>query len=148
MTATPATSDMFGFAATPVDAIAGLVADARAAFDAGSTKPLSWRLDTLAALRSALVDREAELLEALRLDLGKPTFEAWTADIGFGISEIDHSVAHLRSWLKPRRVRTPLTFTPGTSQLVPAPPGVEVVSPQAMVTSLNGAPSASATTCA
>ncbi len=125
--ARPPATDTFGFAATPVDAIAGLVADARAAFDEGRTKPLSWRLDILAALRAALVDREAELLEALRLDLGKPTFEAWTADIGFGISEIDHSVAHLRSWMKPRRVRTPLTFKPGTSKLVPEPLGVVTV---------------------
>lgn len=58
----------FGFDATPVDAIAGLVAAARAAYDEGRTKPLAWRLDVLASLRAALVDREADLLEALRLD--------------------------------------------------------------------------------
>ena len=117
----------FGFDATPVGAIAGLVAAARAAYDGGRTKPLAWRLDVLGSLRAALVDREADLLEALRVDLGKPTFEAWTADIGFGISEIDHAVAHLRSWTKSRRVRTPLTFKPGTSKLVPEPLGVVTV---------------------
>ncbi len=120
---TPAT-DTFGFEATPVDAVAGIVAAARAAYEEGRTRPLAWRLATLAKLRAALVDREADLLEALRADLGKPTFEAWTADIGFGIAEIDHAVAHLRSWMSPRRVRTPLTFKPGVSTLLPEPLGV------------------------
>ncbi|MCB1017550.1 MAG: aldehyde dehydrogenase family protein [Acidimicrobiales bacterium] len=123
----PPATDAFGFEATPVDAIAGLVEAARDAFDAGRTRPLAWRLDLLGRVRAALVDREAELLEALRQDLGKPTFEAWTADIGFGISEIDHAVASLRSWAKPRRVRTPVTFQPGVSKLVPEPLGVVTV---------------------
>ncbi len=126
-TDTPATTDTFGFEATPVDAIAGLVGAARSAFDEGRTRPLRWRVDTLAKVRAALVDREADLLEALRLDLGKPTFEAWTADIGFGISEIDHAVAHLRTWSRARRVRTPVAFQPGTSKLVPEPLGVVTV---------------------
>src|SRR5690606_10871144 len=126
-TDTPATTDTFGFEATPVDAIAGIVDEARAAFDAGRTRPLRWRLDTLAKVRAALVDREAELLDALEADLGKPTFEAWTADIGFGISEIDHAVAHLRTWSRARRVRTPVAFQPGTSKLVPEPLGVVTV---------------------
>lgn len=123
---TPAT-DTFGFEATPVAAIAGCVAAARAAFDDGRTRPLHWRLATLAAVRDALVDREADLLEALRLDLGKPVFEAWTADVGFGIKEVDHAVAHLRTWMKPQRVRTPVTFKPGVSRIVPEPLGVVCV---------------------
>lgn len=123
---TPAT-DTFGFDATPVAAIAGCVAAARAAFDDGRTRPLHWRLATLAAVRDALVDREADLLEALRLDLGKPVFEAWTADVGFGIKEVDHAVAHLRTWMKPQRVRTPVTFKPGVSRIVPEPLGVVCV---------------------
>jgi aldehyde dehydrogenase (NAD+) len=122
-TTTP-TTDAFGFEATALEAIAGLVAEARTAFDGGRTRSRRWRLATLAAVRQALVQREEELLEALRLDLGKPVFEAWTAEVGFGIKEIDHAVAHLRTWMRPERVRTPVAFKPGVSRIVPEPLGV------------------------
>lgn len=120
-------ADAFGFEATPVEAVAGLVAAARAAFDDGRTRSLGRRLASLAAVRSAIERREEDLLEALHADLGKPRFEAWTADVGFGLSDIDHTVAHLRGWMKPERVRTPVTFKPGVSRVVPEPLGVVAV---------------------
>lgn len=113
--------------ATPVADIAGVVERARAVFDSGVTRPMSWRIERLRALRRVLVDGEAELLEALHADLRKPSIEGWATDIAVTIGEIDHTLAHLRRWMRPERVRLPLASQPGTGRIVREPLGVALV---------------------
>jgi aldehyde dehydrogenase (NAD+) len=113
--------------ATPLHEITAAVERCRAAYRSGVTRPLEWREQTLRRLRAVLVDRTDELEAALRADLGKPGVEAFAADIGFAIADIDHTLAHLRSWAAPRAVATPLTFQPASSKVVREPLGVAVV---------------------
>jgi aldehyde dehydrogenase (NAD+) len=113
--------------ATSLSEITAVVERARAAYRSGVTRPLEWREQTLRRLRAVLVDRTEELELALRADLGKPGVEAFAADIGFTIADIDHTLAHLRSWAAPRSVATPLTFQPASSKIVREPLGVAVV---------------------
>jgi aldehyde dehydrogenase (NAD+) len=113
--------------ATPDLDAAALVARLRATFAGGKTRPLAWRREQLQAMRKMLTEREPELLEALAADLGKPRLEAWATDIGFVISEIDHTLKHLRRWTRPTRVRTPLVTKPARARLVPEPLGVVLV---------------------
>lgn len=116
--------------ATPLDEVTRRVATARDAFHRGTTRPLSWRVTVLERLRAALVASEDRLLEALAGDLGKPRPEAWVTEIGFTLSDIDHTLANLSSWSQPERVPTPLAFKPGTSEIVREPVGVVcVISP-------------------
>jgi aldehyde dehydrogenase (NAD+) len=112
---------------TPLDRIAPTVAAARAAFDAGTTRPYAWRLATLQRIKALLVEYEREILDALAADFGKPRFEAWATEVGFSISEIDHTLANLAAWMKPERVATPVTFKPGSSRVVAEPVGVACV---------------------
>jgi aldehyde dehydrogenase (NAD+) len=118
---------MSDFTATPIDRIAPLVADLRASFDTGRTRPLAWRTATLRRLRELVELHEPLLLEALSADFGKPRFEAWATEIGFVLSDIDHTLAHLPTWAKRQRVATPVTFQPGSSHIVPEPVGVVCV---------------------
>lgn len=99
----------------------------RRSFAAGRTRPARWRLRQLAALRAMLVDRESDLLEALRADLGKSPTEAWVSEIGFLIHEIDYARKRLHCWVKPDRVRTPLATQPGRSMVVREPLGVVLI---------------------
>ena len=115
------------YTVTPLDDIAPIVSSARAAFAAGTTKPFAWRRAKLEQLRDLLQQREEQLLDALAADFGKPRFEAWTTELGFTVSDIDHTLAHLSSWMQPEKVRTPLTFQPGSSYIVPEPVGVVCV---------------------
>ncbi|MFZ4719073.1 MAG: aldehyde dehydrogenase family protein [Ilumatobacteraceae bacterium] len=115
------------FTTTPIDDIAPKVAAARSAFEQGATKPAVWRVATLERLRSLLVEREGRLLDALAADFGKPRAEAWATEIGFTISDINHTLAHLPRWMKSRRVGTPVAFQPGSSHIVPEPVGVACV---------------------
>lgn len=115
------------FAVTPLDQIAVKVSDARAAFDNRETRPVEWRRATLTRLRQLLQEREERLLDALAADFGKPRFEAWTTEIGFTISDINHTLANLGTWTQPEKVPTPIAFMPGSSQIVSEPIGVVCV---------------------
>ncbi len=115
------------FTVTPLDAIPGVVATARRTYDAGTTRPRAWRVATLTRLRELVVAHEARLLDALAADFGKPRFEAWGTEIGFVLSDIDHTLAHLDHWMAPEKVPTPLAFKPASSSIVPEPLGVVCV---------------------
>ncbi len=112
---------------TPVEQIPGVVAAARAAFHAGTTRPVAWRTAALTRLRELVVAREAALLDALAADFAKPRAEAWLTEIGFVLADIDHTLANLPVWVKPHKVVTPITFKPGSSELRSDPLGVVCV---------------------
>src|SRR4051794_6950649 len=99
----------------------------RSTFDAGTTKPLSWRLAQLKALRRMLTERSAEFEEALLADLGKNPTESQIAEIGFVVGEIDHMTRNLRRWLRPRRVSVPGALLPARASVLLEPVGVVLV---------------------
>lgn len=104
-----------------------LVADLRATFTLGLTRPLDWRLDQLRQVERLLRDGEGELLDALHADLGKPAVEAWATDIGFVAAEVRHMRRNLRRWLAPERAAVPLVLRPGRARVVREPLGVVLV---------------------
>lgn len=85
------------------------------------------RRTQLGQLRRLLTEQQDRLAEALFADLGKSPVEAYATEIGFTISEIDHAVRHLESWMAPQKVRTPLSFRPGSSRIVRQPLGVLLI---------------------
>ncbi len=113
--------------ATPDLDAEGLVARLRATFDSGKTRSLEWRRSQLKAMRKMLTEREAELQQALRADLGKPSLEAYGTDIGFTINEIDYTLRRLRRWTRAKRVSTPLSTKPARGRIIPEPLGVVLV---------------------
>ena len=99
----------------------------RATYDAGTTRPLAWRRHQLEQMNKMLTENEAEFLEALRTDLGKPAVEGFITDIAFVTSEVESMIKNLRKWNKPVRVGTPIVTQPAKSHLVPEPLGVVLV---------------------
>ena len=115
-----------GGAVTDFDA-ARVVDQARAGFRSGITRPLAWRTAQLDAMEAMLRDHGDAFAEALHTDLGKHPTEAWTTEIGFTISDIDHQRKHLAKWSKPRSVKIPLMFQPASAEIVPEPKGVVLI---------------------
>lgn len=99
----------------------------RATFDGGRTRPLAWRKEQIAGLRRMMEEGEEELLEALRVDLGRPKVEAFAADIGHTKQELRHLAKHVDGWVKPTKVKVPLTVAPAKAWIVPEPLGVVLV---------------------
>ncbi len=113
--------------AAPEGSIAALVERQRDFFRTGATRDLAFRKDQLGKLRDAVTSGEADIIEAIRQDLGRPATEIWTSEIGVVLAEIDHTLRHLSSWAKPQRVATPLLLQPGSSRLVPEPLGCALI---------------------
>jgi len=108
-------------------AAAELVARMRSTFATGRTRPVAWRKEQLQGLRRMLDECEDELVEALRIDLGRPTLEAFAADIGHAKGELRFLHDHVGKWVHPKRVHIPLLAAPGKGQIVPEPLGVALV---------------------
>ncbi|RKT19825.1 aldehyde dehydrogenase (NAD+) [Streptomyces sp. 1114.5] len=109
------------------DSIPSVVARLRAEFTTGRTRPLAWRLDKLAALRTMLTEQAEAFQQALHADLGKSVTEAYRTEIGFTIRELDHTVAHLPQWLEPRPAAVPEVFHPAEARVVRDPLGVVLI---------------------
>ena len=99
----------------------------RATFDSGRTRSTTWRKEQIAGLRRMMEEGEAELIEALRQDLGRPTVEAFAADIGHTKAELRHIAKHLERWAKPTKIRVPITVAPAKGWVQPEPLGVALI---------------------
>ncbi|WUK16836.1 aldehyde dehydrogenase family protein [Kitasatospora sp. NBC_00374] len=106
---------------------ATVVTRLRAAFATGRSRPLAWRLDRLAALRTMLTEQSDVFLAALRADLGKGPAEAYRTEIAFTLNELDHTVKHLAEWLRPAPAGVPDAFLPAEARVVREPLGVVLV---------------------
>ena len=106
---------------------AQVVQGLRDTFASGRTRSVEWRLEQLDALNRMLVDAEAEFVEALAQDLGRPAMEAFAADLRGSGREIDDLRRHLRSWVKPERAKVPWIFRPGKANVEREPLGVVLI---------------------
>ena len=105
-----------------------LVNKQREYFSAGATLPVKFRLAALKKLKANLVSMQAEICQALQLDLGKSSCEAYMSEIGMVICELNHTIKHLKSWAKPKKVHTALFQFAASSYNMPQPYGVVLVS--------------------
>ena len=113
---------------TPVSPdFTALFADLQATFKSGRTRDLTWRAAQLSALERMMTEREAEIIEALRQDLGKPALESWNAEISYVAGEAAYCRKRLKRWSKPRKVHTPSIAKPGKSWMQPEPLGTVLI---------------------
>ncbi|ULT54693.1 aldehyde dehydrogenase [Neobacillus drentensis] len=104
-----------------------LISKQKSFFKTEKTKNISFRLEALQKLRAAIKKNERVLMEALRMDLNKSEFDAYTSEIGFVLEELRFTMKHLRSWAAPRKVKTPVTHIGSTSYIYPEPYGVALI---------------------
>jgi aldehyde dehydrogenase (NAD+) len=109
--------------ASPADEVRRL----RATFRTGRTKPLAWRLDQLARIERMLTEGEPAIAAALAADLGRPANDSFLGDIAPTLAEARHARKHLHRWMRPRRVRIPLSQVPGRAWYDYEPLGVALV---------------------
>ena len=73
-----------------------------------------------------VVDRIPDIVQELREGFRNGVLrdvEAYTTEIAFTITEIDHTLKHLDDWTKPTEMKVPLTCKPGRATLRPEPLG-------------------------
>lgn len=96
-------------------------------FDNGNTRSYEFRITGLKKLRNIIEKNEENIINALTLDLGKPIFESYTAEIGVVYQELNHAIKNLKYWMKPKKVPTPIYLQPANSFIYPEPKGVVLI---------------------
>ena len=92
-------------------------------FQSGATLSVEFRVEMLKKLREAVREREAEIAQALKADLGKGDFESYMCEIGMVLSELSYMIRHTSRFTAKRRVRTPLAQFASDSYQIPVPYG-------------------------
>src|SRR4051794_17441469 len=101
----------------PIPDFGPLVARHRNYFLSGKTRPVEWRKAQLTALQTMMTERADDFAEALWKDLRRNRVDADMADIRFIAGEAAYARSHLRRWMKPLRVGTPMILAPGRTKV-------------------------------
>ncbi|MGH8461262.1 MAG: aldehyde dehydrogenase family protein [Stenotrophobium sp.] len=108
-----------------------LNADIQRVFALQQSKAVQWRGSTaeeriarIERLRDAVLARREEIINASTADMRRPAFETELIEVNGIIGEAEHTIRHLKQWMKTRKVRTPLFFFGTTSQVRLEPKGV------------------------
>lgn len=82
-----------------------------------STSSVTDRIEKLRKIERYLMQHKEDLCDALYVDFKKPASEVVIAEMLGVKREIQHTIKHLKSWMKPQSVATPLMLL-GTKGLV------------------------------
>ncbi len=97
----------------------------RSAYNANPFPSEKLRKQQLKALKSALLKHKEKLLKAVSADFGnRSEDETLLADVMPVVMSIDHTLKHLREWMKPEKRRASMLFQPVTNFITYQPLGV------------------------
>lgn len=96
----------------------------RSYFLSGATQSYDFRLNQLKRLKKVVLEHEKEIYQALFADLKKTDEDAWATELGFFLSELNHTIEHLKGWMQPEAVATNLLNQPSSCFTIREPLGV------------------------
>jgi acyl-CoA reductase-like NAD-dependent aldehyde dehydrogenase len=99
----------------------------RGFFATGETKDVQFRIRQLKLLYEIVKQNEPQILKALKADLGKPVFEAYTSEMLMVLEEINFTLKHIKAWVKPQKVATSWTQLPAQNYVYTEPLGVVLI---------------------
>ena len=92
----------------------------------GQTESIHWRMKQIKKVFQLLDDNKKEIIKALSIDLGKSEIEA-LSEILLIKEEISLVKKNLRSWMRPKRVLTPIYLFPSFSKVTYEPLGCVLI---------------------
>nr|OQO20062.1 hypothetical protein B0A51_13993 [Rachicladosporium sp. CCFEE 5018] len=120
--------DLPPFTHTSVDSIPAVHARVTAKFHSHTTRPIEYRLKQLRALYWGIKDEEPALYEALKLDLGKSSYESYLAEISWVLNDIIFMSKNLERFMKDEKAEdTALTNLPLRPRIRKDPLGAVLV---------------------
>ncbi|XP_044953778.1 aldehyde dehydrogenase family 3 member F1-like [Hordeum vulgare subsp. vulgare] len=111
----------------PALGLGSLVSSLRVVYKSGRTKELAWRQSQLKGLIRLLTEKEEEIFDVLRDDLGKHRTESFRDEVGVLVKSIKYTLQNLEKWAVPEKAPTPLVSFPATALVLPEPLGVVLI---------------------
>ena len=96
-------------------------------YKTGESKTYQNRIKALIKLRTIIENNEDEIINALKQDLGKGSFESYLTEIGFVLKEINYFIKNLKKFMKSKKVKTPIFLFKAKSYLVFEPYGTVLI---------------------
>ncbi|QPJ85296.1 aldehyde dehydrogenase family protein [Sarcina sp. JB2] len=81
------------------------------------------RIEALKSLKGAIKYYESDIMTALKKDLGKCSFEAYSTEVGFIYSSISYVIKNIRKWNKIKKVKSEVAQWIGKSLIYKSPYG-------------------------
>ncbi|RYX90608.1 MAG: aldehyde dehydrogenase family protein [Bradyrhizobiaceae bacterium] len=95
------------------------------AYSAKGGLALNERRETLKAVRGSLIDRREDYAKAIDADFrGRSRHETLITEVSVVVSAIDHTLANLKRWASPKKIRLGFPFWPASAEVRPQPRGV------------------------
>lgn len=107
--------------------IKNIVLNQRNFFNSNKTKDIHFKIKALKKLKNEIHNREEEIFRALYLDLGKSKEESYLSELSIVYKEIDLHIKNLKSWSKPKKVKTSIVNFLGKSFILNMPYGVVLI---------------------
>jgi len=104
-----------------------IVRKQHALFNSSVTHTYDFRINELLKFKRGIEKFESQFSIALKDDLGKSEFESYVTEIGFILHDLTNTIKHLKKWMKPKRIKTPLLVQPASSQILFTPLGVNLI---------------------
>lgn len=99
-------------------------------FNSQKTKDIAFRLALLKALKEEIISKEEKIYMALNKDFKKSKFESFISEFGLVISELNLAIKNLKTWSKPKRVKSSILTFPSKDYIYKEPYGtVLIISP-------------------
>ena len=99
-------------------------------FLTGETKSIDFRKKALLRLKSEIIKREQDIIEALYEDLKKPEFESVLTETEVVLAELNLTIKNLKVWAKPKGVFPSMLNFPSTDKIYSEPYGnVLIIAP-------------------
>ncbi|KAK7325035.1 hypothetical protein VNO77_29067 [Canavalia gladiata] len=110
-----------------VEALERDLKDVRKYYGSGKTKEASWRESQLKGLHNFIVEREEEILKALKQDLGKHCVEAFRDEVGTLIKTLNFARKSLKKWMAGKEAKLPQIALLSSAEVVPEPLGLVLI---------------------
>ena len=99
-------------------------------FLTGETKSIPFRKNALLRLKTEIIKREQDIIDALYQDFKKPEFESVLSETEIILSVLNFTINNLNSWAKPKCILPTLLNFPSTDKIYSEPYGnVLIIAP-------------------
>lgn len=104
-----------------------LIRTQRAFYETGITREVDFRIKKLKRLQQVIKEYEERIYLALWEDLHKSAYEGYLTEMVMVLQELRYHIRHLRKWVKPVKVATPIHLFGSKSRIIYQPLGMVLI---------------------